>query len=141
MQGHDMMTPIMTREIAAKALDGGQYREEGSKELFAEMAKVGLVAVFGASDDAMEFRGSIDDEVGCYGGGIAHIYMGDLLKSRCHEGDDCPYFQELKEKARTVKAVWDKDGFSWVYETAIDHSTFVIKDGEDDYCRGIVFTA
>lgn len=52
----------------ANQLNGCQYREEGNRELFKAMEEAGLVAVFGASDDLVEFRGAINDEVGAYEG-------------------------------------------------------------------------
>ena len=33
----------------------------------------GLVIVYGASDDLMEFEGAIEDEIGCYDGDTIHI--------------------------------------------------------------------
>jgi hypothetical protein len=46
----------------------------------------------------------------------------------------------LKDSAPKIEAVWDRDGFSWVYETKIPHATFIIKEDDDNYCRGIVFS-
>ena len=37
-----------------------------------------------------------------------------------------------------VTALWDMEGYSWVYETNMSHASFDIMDGEDKYCRGIV---
>jgi len=67
-----------TKEAAAQ-LDGSQYGQEGSRELFAAMKAAGLVAVFGASDDLVEFRGAIDDEVGAYGGTTIPLTSDGLL--------------------------------------------------------------
>jgi hypothetical protein len=63
----------VTPEEAAAELDANQYGNEGSKDLFARMKAAGLVAVFGASDDLMEFRGAIYDEAGCYDGGTVYV--------------------------------------------------------------------
>lgn len=124
-------------ELAA-LLNGREYRQEITKEEAARAKADCLVVVFGASDDLMEFRGAIDDEKGCYNGGIAYLTSTGLLQNDC-DNDDCPHFAKLKDKAATINAVWDKDGYSWVYETDIPHETFeILKDGER-YCRGIVF--
>jgi len=128
------MTPI----DAASRLNGNEYREEGSRELFAEMKKAGLVAVYGASDDIMVFNGAIDDEVGCYNGGTAFLTSDGLLVNEC-EDSDCPYFLKLKQKAATIVAIWAEDPFSWTYKTSIPHETFIIKEDGEDFCRGIVF--
>jgi hypothetical protein len=126
----------MTKEEAAAALDGDEYREEGSRELFAAMKAAGLVAVFGASDDLAEFRGAIDEECGI---GAIPINEQGIMTSRCDEGDDCPYYHEAIRNARTIEAIFDQDGFTHVYETQIPHATFVIKEDDENYCRGIVF--
>lgn len=129
----------MTRDEAAAKLDGNEYGKEGSKELFATMKEAGLVAVFGASDDLMEFRGAINDEVGCYNGGTAYLTSTGLLANDC-DSDDCPHFARAKEKAPTIDAVWASDGYSWTYKTAIPYTTFDIKEDGDNYCAGLVFS-
>lgn len=129
----------MTKEEAAAALDGSEYGQEGSKALFTEMKAAGLVAVFGASDDLMEFRGAIDDEYGCYNGGTAHLTGNGLYEPSCDD-DRCPHEVTVKANCRKIKAEWDSgEGYSWTYETDIPHATFdVLEDGEK-YARGIVF--
>ena len=63
----------MTKEQFAEMLNGKQYRSEMTSD-DGELAKDnGLVVVFGASDDLMEFRGAIDDEIDCYVGGTAYL--------------------------------------------------------------------
>lgn len=128
----------MDTKEAAAALNGNEYTKEGSKELFAKMKEAGLVAVFGASDDLMEFRGAIYGEHGCYGGGMAYLTRAGLLTNDC---DDhcCPYFVRIQNAAARIEAQWDEGGFSWRYETAIPHATFVINEDGGPYCEGIVF--
>ena len=127
---------MMTRDEAAKLLDGNQYRDEGSKELFSKMKESGLVAVFGASDDLTELRGAIDEELGC---SSFYIMSDGLLESECSDGDDCPYYKRLTRMAKVITPVWAKDGFSWQYRTDIPHSSFIIYEDEETYCKGIVF--
>lgn len=129
---------MLTKEAAANELDGSEYGEEGSKELFSMMKENGLVAVFGASDDLMEFRGAVYDEVGCYSGGTAYVTDAGLFSPIC-EDDNCPHEKQRRQYATTIEAVWGKDGYSWTYETAIPHATFDVVEGADRYCRGIVF--
>lgn len=128
----------MTKEEAAARLDGNKYRNEGSRALFAEMKAVGLVAVYGASDDLMEFRGAVHDEVGCYDGGETTFTAAGLLANKC-SNDKCPYHAKEKKNAATVKAIWDDGGYSWRYETRIPHAQFTIVEDGESYCRGIVF--
>jgi len=130
----------MTRDEAAAALNGCWYGNEVSREMEAALKADGLVAVFGASDDLMELRGAISDEVGCYDGGTAYLNGSGLLVNDC-DNDRCPHFERVKEAAKTIEAIWSPEGenLSWVYRTALPHSTFeVVEDGEP-YCRGIVF--
>lgn len=128
----------MTRDEAAAKLNGNEYGSEGTKGLFADMKEAGLVAVFGASDDLMEFRGAINDEVGCYNGGTAYLTSAGLLANDC-ENDECPHFAKLKEKAATIEAEWGERGFSWTYATTIPTASFIIKEDDENYCEGIVF--
>lgn len=128
----------MNAQEMAAALNGREYRNETTKadELAAE--ENGLVIVFGASDDLMEFRGAVNDEIGAWEGAIAYFTTTGLLVNDCND-EDCPYFAKLQEGAATVDAKWDADGYSWVYETAIPHATFDILEDGEKYCRGIVF--
>lgn len=132
-----MAETITVQEAAAK-LDGGQYRKEGSPELFAAMKAAGLVAVFGASDDLVEFRGAVYDEANAYEGGTAYFTPAGLLKNDCDD-EDCPHFERAKKAATPVEALWAEGGFFWRYETMIPHAKFVIKEDDELYCEGIVF--
>lgn len=131
------MTDIL--EAAAKKLDGGEYGKEGSPELFEDMKTAGLVAVFGASDDLMEFRGAIDDEVGAYDGGTAYLTPAGLLENDC-ANDRCPHFIRAQKEAAKIEALWCAgETVSWTYETSIPHATFTINEDGEPYCVGIVF--
>ena len=128
---------MITKEIAA-ILDGMEYGED-IKEHDIEYAKAnGAVIVFGASDDLMEFRGAIEDEVDSYEGGAAYVNKNGLLLNKC-DNEDCPYFRDKQLHARLVTAIWDMEGYSWIFETEIPHETFEILEKGQKYCRGIVF--
>lgn len=129
------------KELAAQ-LSGIQYPVRIPKTLTDAAKAAGLVIVYGASDDLMEFEGAIHDEVGCYDGGMAHVDGKGLLPDRDSIEDD----DELKEyfarqpNAKQIEAVWSEGEYSWMYKTEIPHETFeVLEDGEPPYCRGIVF--
>lgn len=131
---------MMTKEEAAAALNGCEYREEGSPELFEQMKAAGLVAVFGASDDLTELRGAIDDELGV---SPFLVTRWGLLQSECEEGEACPYFKKLAATGTEIEPSHE-DGYTHTYKTTIPHATFeVLEDnGEEErdrYCRGIVF--
>jgi hypothetical protein len=128
----------MTKEQLAAQLNGREYNNEITPEE-EEAAKVnGLVVVFGASDDLMEFRGAIDDELSAYDGTTAYLAPGGLLTNKCAD-NSCPYFEKIKEATTdTIKALWDTEGYSWVYETEMPHASFDIMEDGETYCRGIV---
>lgn len=120
----------MTREIAAKELDGCQYRNEGSNELFKAMKAEGLVAVFGASDDLMEFRGAINDEFGAWDGTCVWVNKSGHVSDIMHEAT-----------GEAISALWcEEEGYSWTFKTKIPHSTFDVFEDDEKYCRGIVFS-
>jgi len=128
----------MTPEQAAAELNGNQYGSEGLKELWQQMKTAGLVAVFGASDDLMEFRGAIYDEVGACGGTTAYVSERGLVQNKCEQGDDCPNW---RQHGLPIEAVWAPEAYpaSWVFKTDIPTVTFNIMEDDDLYCIGIVF--
>ena len=130
------------KELAAK-LNGREYWREITNEEVRQAKEAGLVVVFGASDDLIEFRGAIRDEGDCYDGGTVLFDAKGVLPSwdsasECEESAQ-EYF-ERKAKARTITALWAKEpGYSWTYKTDIPHETFEIVEDGEPYCRGIVF--
>lgn len=129
----------MNAKELATLLNGREYRNEITKDEAAQARAAGLVVLFGYSDDNMEFQGAIDDEIGCYEGGSVHLTDKGLLKSECDEGDECPYFELATKTAATIEAKWAVENYSWVYVTDIPHETFEIVEGDEKFCRGIVF--
>ena len=124
----------------AAMFDGRAYRNEVSATEAAAMKERGLVAVFGASDDLMEFRGAINDEVGCYGEGEALITQGGLIHNRCGN-EDCPYFADERSRAHVIKVSWwEGEHLFCRCETSIPHEQFEIMEDGEVYCVGIVFS-
>lgn len=120
-------------EVAAQ-LHENQYRLEGSKELFNKMKELGLVAVFGASDDILVMKGAINNEF--YS--TVHLNENGVIHNRCE--DDCPYHNDEVINAVRVEPRWcEEPEYSWTYQTTIPHATFDILEDDEKYCRGIVF--
>lgn len=124
-------------EFAGK-LNGREYRREITKQEEIEAKELGYVVVFGYSDDNIEFRGAINDEFGCYDGGIVYLDKNGIINEcECQ----CKYYKKALENARLIEAVWCRNNksFTWEYDTDISHATFEIYDYDDKYCLGIVF--
>ena len=117
----------------------GRYEGKEITEAEEQQAiKLGYVVVFGYSDDNMEFRGGINDEVSCFDGGEAYI-TEDGLFEECECA--CIHYNKAKAEAHLIEALWHNKGeYCWTYETEIPHETFDILDEEGfPWCKGIVF--
>lgn len=103
----------------------------------------GLVVVFGASDDLVEFRGDINDELDAYNGTTVKLDGLGLLPRRESIEDDVElekYFIRKRGNLKTIEALWcAEDGYSWTFKTDIPHATFEVMEDGEHYCRGIVF--
>lgn len=128
----------MTIKEWAEKLNGREYMKEITPDEEIQAKNEGIVIVFGASDDLMEFRGAIRDEIDCYDGGIVWLNKKELLENECNN-EDCPYFESKKEECATIEAIWDSARYSWIYETEIPHEIFDIFEDTEPYCRGIIF--
>jgi len=126
------------KELATK-LNGRESGNEISTTEEESAKNSGLVVIFGYSDDNMEIRGVVNEEIGTYNGGEAYFTNQGLLENDC-DNEDCPHFEKLKEKSTKVEALWDTDGYSWIYKINIPHATFEIMEDGEKYCRGIVFS-
>jgi hypothetical protein len=131
----------MTKEELAQKLNGREYGSEITSDEEREAKAARLVVVFGYSDDNMEFRGAIHDEVGCYGKGVAYLNGNGLLGEH-DEMCECPFcgYDAAKANCDKITAIWESGDYSWVYETEIPHAEFDVIDDGVKYCRGIVFS-
>ena len=135
----------MTPKQAAKAMDCQEYGDEGNDVLWDKLKASGLVAVFGASDDLMEFRGAIHDEIGAYGSSKAYVTKAGLIQLECQD-DRCPHelrrMKWAKEHASAIEAIWSPDDMdcSWLMRTTLPHEPFDIMEDGELYCRGLVFS-
>lgn len=138
----------MTPKELAPQLTGREIGDETTPEIEAAAKAAGLVIVFGASDDLMEFRGAINEEIGAYEGAVATVDAEGLAPDyeeiiAAHEHDMKDVLREYfrrEDTGREIEALWDsEEPYSWTFKTDIPHETFeIIEDGEP-YCRGIVF--
>ena len=120
----------------AKSISGKEYGyPQLTKEEIETAKENGFVIVYGCSDDLMEFEGAIQDEGGCFDGGEVYFSKTEV----------CQDSEEEKNYPNCINAVWDRNEdengnmITWTYETEIPHETFMIYEGGEPYCRGIVF--
>jgi len=129
----------MNKKELAALLNGREYGNEMDRADEFIAKENNLVVVFGRSDDLMEFRGAIDDEVDAYEGTTAYLNKNGLITSLCPD-KACEHCEKKLATADTIEAIWEEEGYSWIYKTSIPHETFDILEDGEKYCRGIVFS-
>lgn len=134
----------MNAKQLAKLLTGREYGQEIDRTEEHQAKAAGLVVAFGASDDLLEFRGAIHDEIGCYDGGIATVdkegVLPDFEDIDRDDKDEMRNYFKREGRGVEVEAAWEGEpGYSWVIRTSIPHETFEIVEDGEPYCRGIVF--
>lgn len=135
---------ILTAAELASRLHNREYRQELSRDEEREAKIAGLLIVFGASDDLVEFRGAFHDETGAAGSATVRFHRAGILPDwdsldKSEEDAVLDYF-ELKQRANQITAHWDKAGYSWFIEPGMGlaYAAFdVLEDGER-FCRGLV---
>lgn len=136
----------MTHQELAAILNGREYGDEITKAEEVQAQLSGLVVVFGYSDDNVEMRGAIHDEVGCYEGGVIGFNArGPVPKPDRDEREVLEKFGVLEQVLNSTvsfEAKWcdEPGGPSWTYEAAFPHSTFEVMEDGGVYCRGMVFS-
>lgn len=129
-----------TKEVAGILNNRDIGDEIPSKEFESHLKSHGIIVVFGASDDLIEFKGAIGEELGVCDGTKVKLNANGLLLNEC-DNDICPYFAQLmNECAFFIEALWCNGDISWTYKTNIPHETFDIMEDGEIYGRGIVFS-
>lgn len=140
------------RDAAAllrQQLDRCQYGKEITREQEAFAKANGLVVVFGYSDDNVELRGAIDEEVGAFDGTTLRITplgmlpdWGSFHGSTDDETEYARYFAKKASGVATIDAKFapeDRPGYTWGFATSIPHLLFLVMEGEGVFGEGIVF--
>jgi hypothetical protein len=132
---------ILNVQELAEKLNGCEYGNEVSKKLEAQARRNGLVIVFGASDDLVEFRGAIFDEQPAFDREKMFVDCDGVVGCPHCDADDCIYVIKRMASARAITTLWRADGnICWTYQTNIPHATFNVIEKDRVYCRGIVFS-
>ena len=109
----------------AEKLNNIEYPADEIWDMRKQFEEDGVVVVYGASDDLIEFEGAIQDEGDCYNDKVFYLNKEGLTTS---------YSKNY------VKVTHPHDGTAqFEYETNISCEWFnVVEDGEL-YCKGFVF--
>jgi hypothetical protein len=132
----------MTKEQLAEILNGRTIGDEITKDEAIAAKRDGLLVIYGASDDLMEFEGVFRAELGAYNGTVAYVNIEAAIEDdhRCN-CEHCDFGYVLNKCAK-IRAKWNDDGpYSWTYETSLPHAAFDVLEGDEKYCRGIVIDA
>ena len=133
----------------ASRIDGCEYGDELTQAERKDAAALGLLVVFGASDDLVEFRGVIDDELGARGDEVFPIARqrdGRLwvaVEPPANADELIAHGWTAPPVAFSVRVEWCPEGFdgSWRITADVPFAPFdVLEDGEL-YCRGAVVDA
>ena len=125
----------MTLDEVYDIMNGREYLKELSAEEEEEMKQSGIVAVFGYSDDNVELRGAVDDELAAFEGTEFYITSDGLFHKPCEY--HCKLYREYLRKAKKITAIFDNNG--WHFETDIPHIEYSINEDGELFCKGIAF--
>jgi len=137
----------MSKESFAATLNGREYGDEITEAEETMAFANGLLVVFGYSDDNVELRGAVRDEIGMYDGGrfsmtsegAVMLLLEDMAPTEKEEARE--YFRKDALPRISVDCVWspsDEPSLSWRYSTTAPHATFDVMEDGEVYCRGIV---
>lgn len=115
----------------ANMLDGRQYLNEITDEECKYLEEQGIVAVFGYSDDNVELRGAVDDEVGLFEDGFVIVSKdGSVRTAGMYSSKAC--VKDGEAKIAAYHGIWR-------FETDVPHEEFTVYEDEDVFGKGIVF--
>ncbi len=127
----------------AKKLNGREYTKEITAEEEKQAAANGIIIIFGASDDLLEFRGVIDDEFGANGGREVKLTPDLTIFNPTENRETFKYNESQIVRFPMVKAVWcpAEIDVRWLIVTDLPCETFDILEDGELFCRGVVIEA
>lgn len=139
----------MSKEEFAARLHGRDARRfDLTKEESQQAKAAGFAVIFGQSDDLMEFRGAIEDEVGAWDGVTAVVFKhkdrffavdADSISEMDNARQEVAAM-DAAEAGNLVKAVWGNAApeLRWLIKTALPHAAFDLLEDGEVYDRGLV---
>ena len=127
------------KELASK-LNGIDYAEI-QRRGFKDAEEKNLLVLFGSSDDLIELRGAIDDEIGCWQSCTIWLDSEGVETTRqCNDEEfkECFFVKRARKSLFKIKAIWETGDYFLKFETDIPHETFDVLDDGEKYCQGIV---
>lgn len=130
---------MSTVENFAEEITGREYPFRVVSEFSDKAKKLGLVIAYGMSDNLLELRGAVVDEIGAFGGTVVNLDPLGLVVNRCDEGDRCPNW---RRSGVPLILIWhdEEESYNWTIETEIPHAKFVIFVDGIGLSQGIVFS-
>jgi hypothetical protein len=127
----------------AKKLNGREYLKEITSQEEKEAKEDGVIIAFGYSDDNLEFRGAIDDEIGAYDGATVKLTKDLTVFSESKNAESFNYNRHEIQKMPKVKAIScptknEETIATWEITTKLPHEKFKIYEDGDLFCIGIV---
>lgn len=131
----------ITKEEMAARINLREYGEELNDSDKRDAKDSGLLVVYGASDDLVEFDGLFTDEVGAWNGAELKIDRKGVLRDWENVSDDESEAEDYfarKGSTKDLEAVWGADKAAWTFKTDIPNAKFTINDEGSVFCIGIV---
>lgn len=134
----------MDIESVAAALDGREYREEVRPGEEAAWKAAGIVVAYGASDDLLELRGAICEELDA---GSVLLHCGGVLDEDTRAEYGRGGWERARKRAAMVTADWcpPVPDLRWSVRITradggeVPSARFQIQEDGRPFCRGVVF--
>ena len=124
-----------TLKELAKKFDGREYTcEQFTSEEIHHLKELGVVVLYGASDDLCEIDGAVEGEVDCYIGGSEKIEF-TLAK------DGPVPFGNGSNNLNKVSIAQENGCWKYHVSGLVNYSKFTIKEDGEDYCEAMLFFA
>lgn len=142
----------ITKEQFAALITGNEYLEEMTREQETVAKDNNLLVLFGQSDDLLEMRGVIHDEVGAFEGGDyalvldGELYADDEEENAYHKAKGnivMPLSDDYNndDNPRLISVDWcpeNNPALSWCIFSNMPYASFTINRDGESFCEGIV---